>query len=83
MRDPNFITPNRCPADTCSPSVSRQTIRRARMPTICRDDDGAAGPIEPDLGPLVQLAGLLLIRGQELARMILHPRDGACQPGSG
>ena len=26
--------------DTCSPSVSRQTMRRARMPTICRHDDG-------------------------------------------
>ncbi len=59
--------------DTVSPSFTRQTMRRARMPTICRHDDGPAGSIEPDLGPLVQLAGLVLVGRQERAGMILHP----------
>ena len=36
MRDPNFMMPNRSPARTSAPACTRQTTRRARIPTICR-----------------------------------------------
>ena len=36
------------------PACTRQTMRRARMPTICRTTIGPPGVIDPDLGALVE-----------------------------
>ena len=73
MRDPNFINPNRSPAATSSPTESRQTIRRASMPTTCRIDHRRALVVDPDLGPLVH-PRIGLVGGQEQAGVIIDTR---------
>ncbi len=37
MREPNFMMPKRSPALSSAPGFTRQTTRRARMPTIWRN----------------------------------------------
>ncbi len=83
MREPNFITPNRSPAFTTSPSFTRQTMRRARMPTICRTTMVCPPMIDRDLGELVQVAGFRAVRRQEAAGMILHLGHPAARPACG
>ena len=76
MRDPNFITPNRSPAATCCPTVSRQTMRRARIPTIWRTTTGPPGASNHTSVHSLSSPASLPCAG-EAARMILHLCDRA------
>ena len=75
MRDPNFMSPKRSPATTWVPGATRQTIRRASMPTSCRATTSRSPRRIQSSFRSFSCGRLGLVGRQELARRVLDAFD--------
>ena len=71
------MIPKRSPRAPGRRPATRQTTRRARMPTICRATTVCRAAIDPDLAALVDRGGFVTVGRQELSGRVADPRDRA------